>query len=203
MNSSHHFPSWFPLAVAVLCVSTVGAGAASPLASYWPCATGNTWTFKVTQLAEMGPGYTEVMKITGTYAHAGATWWALEETGERGGPLTTWYRYDAVGLLQYTTENPTPEYILKSPLTTGASWVMSTGGDVAHYTITSLAATTTVPAGTFRNCLLLTITYSAPSTMKNYKLTYWWVPNKGMVRWQENSGTTIILTGVLKSCVIK
>jgi hypothetical protein len=204
MSQSRHFRGLLPIAVAVLAVCVVVCWAAQPTAIYQPLKVGDSWTFNYTSYLGGTNKYTEVNSVTGTLAHGGATWFTVVATGVPGDPVTTYLRNAAAGLLTYSAYDPTPYYLLKAPLTTGSTWLMTVPAPtVAHRKIISTTATTTVPAGTFHNCLEVIQTYTAPSTMVNLKLTYWYAQNKGPVRWQMYMGTTLMQTGELKSCVIK
>jgi hypothetical protein len=79
---------------------------------------------------------------------------------------------------------PEKFYILKFPLTKGASWQHSAPGLMIRNTVEDTAATVQVPAGTFKNCLLIKKEYFHPKVPKNavQEGHFWFAPEVGNVK---------------------
>jgi hypothetical protein len=79
---------------------------------------------------------------------------------------------------------PEKFYILKFPLTKGATWQQSAPGLMIRNTIEDIAATVRVPAGTFKNCLLVKKEYFHPKDPKNavQQGHFWFAPEVGNVK---------------------
>ena len=199
MSKLRRFRVWSLVAVAVLCVCAVVYAATLPTAIYQPLKVGNTWTIKYTGT---GANYTAVTTLTKATVKSGLTWYEGKTTGAPGGTLDSSYCHTATGLLVSTTQvtTPSPYYLIKTPLKAGCTWTMTTAPGVIKRTITSLTATTTVPAGTFKNCLLITQTYPK---MPGFTVKYWYAPNKGMVRCENWMGTVKTETAELTKCTLK
>jgi hypothetical protein len=75
-------------------------------------------------------------------------------------------------------------YILKFPLTKGASWKQQAEGLLLYNTIESTDATVQVPAGTFINCLLMKKVYFTQKDAKNavQEALFWFAPDVGNVK---------------------
>lgn len=75
-------------------------------------------------------------------------------------------------------------YILKFPLTKGASWKQPTPGLIIHNTIEDTAATVQVPGGTFKNCLLVKKVYFQAKDPQNavQEGHFWFAPEVGNVK---------------------
>lgn len=75
-------------------------------------------------------------------------------------------------------------YILKFPLTKGASWIQSTEGMISHNTIESSDATVEVPAGIFKNCILVKRLFFKQSDPQNaiQETTFWFAPHVGNIK---------------------
>jgi hypothetical protein len=75
-------------------------------------------------------------------------------------------------------------YILKFPLTKGASWKQQAEGLLLHNTIESTDATVQVPAGTFINCLLVKKLYFSQKDPDNavQEALFWFAPDVGNVK---------------------
>lgn len=75
-------------------------------------------------------------------------------------------------------------YILKFPLAKGASWEQPVHGLIIHNTIEDTAATVQVPAGTFKNCLLVKKVYFHQKDPKNaiQESLLWFAPEVGNVK---------------------
>jgi hypothetical protein len=105
-----------------------------------------------------------------------------------------WYgRHTAKGMLIQVTDAGTPYYLLKAPIKVGTAWNLPSIG--AKRKITKVGATTTVPAGTFHNCIMVQQTYTAPE-MADVVVTYWFASGTGVVR------TEIRRTGVLETKIV-
>ncbi len=72
---------------------------------------------------------------------------------------------------------PHPFYYIKNPLEVGASWGK---GDGPKGRIDSVSETVTVPAGTFRKCVKVKITY--PGSMPMSEGTLWFAEKVGIVK---------------------
>jgi len=169
--------------------------AAAPIASYSPLAVGDSWTIHFTAL-NAPISYTQVDEIIGTDSSSGTTWYEEQATAP-GISETSYFRNDADGLLCYTPFETTPYYIIKGPLAVGNTWTMTAG---LHRTITQLGATTTVPAGTFNNCLLITQTYD---NNPGFSVLEWFAPGKGQVRQESWQDGTLVDLWVETAIVIK
>ena len=201
MSKLRPFRTWALITVTVLCICAVGY-AATPTALYWPLKVGNSWTYLFTDFSGATPvTHGQAVKVTGTISQSGATWFVAKTTQGTTNVSTFYYRHDAVGLLTCFKLVPTPYYMIKRPLTNGTTWVMMTsaGGSI-HRTITNCNATTTVPAGTFTHCLLITQTYDYN---KNLKVLYWYAPNKGEVRCESWDTGKLVDKWVLVAATIK
>lgn len=75
-------------------------------------------------------------------------------------------------------------YILKFPLTKGASWQQAAPGLIIHSTVEDTGATVRVPAGTFENCLLIKKRYFHPKDPQNavQEGRFWFAPGVGNVK---------------------
>jgi hypothetical protein len=75
-------------------------------------------------------------------------------------------------------------FILKFPLSKGASWEQAVHGLIIHNTIEDTAATVQVPAGTFKNCLLVKKVYFHQKDPKNalQESLLWFAPEVGNVK---------------------
>lgn len=70
-----------------------------------------------------------------------------------------------------------PFYYIKNPLETGASWG---GGQVPQGTVQSTTERVTVPAGEFKNCVQVKLTY--PPNMAMAEATIWFAEKVGIVK---------------------
>jgi len=75
-------------------------------------------------------------------------------------------------------------YVLKFPLTKGATWKQYAEGLIMHNTIESTEATVQVPAGTFKNCLLIKKMYFQKNdpTKAIQESLLWFAPDVGNVK---------------------
>jgi hypothetical protein len=187
------------IAVAVLCVCAL-AYAATPTATYWPLKVGNSWTLHYTGT---GMNYSATNTVTKSFVKSSATWYELDLTGAPGGTSTQDLCHNGTGLLCSTSTvatTPSPYYLIKTPLTAGTTWTMTTGPSVIKRTITSVNATIKVPAGTFTKCLEITQTYPA---QPNMKVLYWYAPGTGLVCDEIYSGSEVTETAKLTKYTIK
>jgi len=183
-----------------------GPDVTKPSAVYFPLAVGNSWTIRVTTYtsgaadlnspetgADGALSYTSSFTITGTKTMDGAKWFV----GGYTPPIPSqepWYgRHTATGMLVQITNAGTPYYLLKAPIKVGTAWDLPSIG--AKRKITKVGATTTVPAGTFHNCIKVEQTYTAPD-MAGVVVTYWFANGTGIVR------TEIRRTGVLETKMV-
>ena len=168
--------------------------ASTPTAIYCPLAVGDSWTLQFTGLS-----YTQVEQITGTNLSGGVTWYIQEDTTETT-PVTTvtaYDRNDAQGTLSYgPLPDTTPRYGIKVPLTQGNTWTTPGG----PRTITQVGVTTTVPAGTFDNCLVVTQTIDSDPGLS---ILNWYAPDKGRVRQESWKNGELVDLWVVTAIVIK
>ncbi len=75
-------------------------------------------------------------------------------------------------------------YVLKFPLTKGASWKQEIEGFVLQDTVESTDASVQVPAGTFKNCLVVKKLYFSPQNPKTIlkETVLWFAPDVGNVK---------------------
>jgi len=181
--------------------TAVAPAAAPPTAPYFPLAVGNTWNMKTTYYANPAAGLslpdfplpagaagslssnatsTSGFKITGTKTFGGAKWFV----GGYTPPLPSmepWYgRHATAGMWVQNTNAGTPYYLLKAPIKVGTKWSMAPAVP-AKRKITKLGATTTVAAGTFKQCMVIQQTYTS-AALKDLVVTYWFAPGTGVVR---------------------
>jgi hypothetical protein len=79
---------------------------------------------------------------------------------------------------------PEKFYILKFPLTQGASWKQPAGKLIIHNTIKDTAATVQVPAGTFTDCLLVKKLYFHEKDGEHaiQEGLFWFAPEVGNIK---------------------
>ncbi len=75
-------------------------------------------------------------------------------------------------------------YILKFPLTKGASWKQEAEGFIRQDTIEATDASVQVPAGSFTNCLLIKRLYFSPKNPGTplQEALFWFAPDVGPVK---------------------
>ena len=75
-------------------------------------------------------------------------------------------------------------YILKFPLTQGASWKQTSEGVVLQDIVESTDASVQVPAGTFNNCLMIKKLYFSPKDPNTplQEAQFWFAPGVGNVK---------------------
>jgi hypothetical protein len=96
-------------------------------------------------------------------------------------------------------------YILKFPLTKGASWKQEAEGFLLQDTIESTDASVQVPAGRFNNCLMVKKLFFSPKnpTTPLQEALFWFAPDVGNVKvdiknLQENKELTQELVSIKK-----
>ena len=79
---------------------------------------------------------------------------------------------------------PEKFYILKFPLTKGASWIQTAGGLTIKNTVESLDETVQVQAGTFKHCLLVKKLYFHQKNPEHavQEGLFWFAPDVGNVK---------------------
>jgi len=70
-----------------------------------------------------------------------------------------------------------PFYYIKNPLETGTTWG---SGDSPRGRIESVSESITVPAGTFKNCVKVNLTF--PQTMPMQEATFWFAERIGIIK---------------------
>ena len=79
---------------------------------------------------------------------------------------------------------PEKYYILKFPLTKGASWKQDVEGFILQDTVESTDASVQVPAGSFNNCLMVKKLYFNPKDPNTpvKEMVFWFAPDVGNVK---------------------
>lgn len=79
---------------------------------------------------------------------------------------------------------PQKYYILKFPLTKGATWQQDMEGYVVRDTIEATDASIQVPAGAFTNCLMIKRVYYLPQDTKTpvQEAVFWFAPDVGIAK---------------------
>ncbi len=125
--------------------------------------------------------------VAGTTDIDGVAWFCLhwvDAWPDVSGIRFTYDLHDQHGFCEKW--GPTPEpgwYWLKIPLKVGATWRIRSPDGANKGRIMSLTAQTTVPAGTFKNCLLVRQTWSDGSLG-----LVWYAPGKGEVKAERRDG---------------
>lgn len=194
----------------------IAPAAAPPTTRFWPLKGGYQWTMAFTTYATPVSEYpqldlpvvypatattsTVLYKCTGTMTATNGSVWYKFTTTTNGSTLTEKYYYRNVnnGLVCHTDHMASPWFLIKTPLTVGNKWLMLPAPTNAYRQIMATNASTTVPAGTFTGCLVVTQTY-ANETSKNLVVKYWYAPNKGLVRWESRTSGVLTAKAVLKS----
>ncbi len=153
--------------------ATDSDGAAVVLASeYMPLNLGNSWTYRRDMLGEKGTLKVSIdRKENGFYVD------------NQGGM----FRLDSIGLRDQS------RYLLKNPIYKGSQWRAQVRYNQAErFEILDDAAVVAVPAGTFKNCIIVkSSTILKPGKMMVNRLTY--APHVGMIRaetWIEGENDT-------------
>ena len=100
---------------------------------------------------------------------------------------------DAAGFYVFARQGPNDKapsivpgryYILKFPLTKGASWKQQAEGFIIQDTIEATDASIQVPAGTFTNCLKIKRVYFSPKNPSSplQEALFWFAPDVGNVK---------------------
>lgn len=181
--------------------------AAAPSFVLWPLSLGNTWRYRVTTYSgpaaassdgagEIAPASastsTHALKATGKQTIGGASWFVLTETTVgTPGSQQHYSRHVDAGLCWKNTLVTGAYFLVHTPIAVGTSWNNpGPGGGTVTWSIVSLTATVTVPAGTFTNCVLVTDTNSATPGITTRR---WYASGVGLVR------VTVTDGGVLQS----
>ena len=79
---------------------------------------------------------------------------------------------------------PQKYYLLKSPLTLGASWKQEVQGHITQDTVVATDASVQVPAGNFTNCLLVKKLFFNPGNPGTpvQEAQFWFAPDVGNVK---------------------
>jgi len=79
---------------------------------------------------------------------------------------------------------PQKYYVLKFPLTKGASWKQEVEGFILQDTVVSTDASVQVPAGSFSNCLMIKKVYFNPKNPNTpvKETDFWFAPDVGNVK---------------------
>jgi hypothetical protein len=216
------------LLAAALLVGCGGGGGPAPdtgTAVYWPLAVGNVWHYDYTEYADstavataalrhgrrlprlrpagVSPLQTPVQDtwtVTGTGNYDDSSWYGLQSQYAGGDVSDAIYLQHASGGLRQRDSSGVDEiayYLLQLPLEVGHTWTDAGFSDIV-YTITSIDATTTVPDGTFNDCIVVEDRVPVSGEPDDVR-TRWYAPNVGLVREEDWQGTTqyweLVLTG--------
>lgn len=137
------------------------------LTAYYPLSTGNSWTY---QTSFQGQPQTDLTVSI-----------VKEEKGYfiDNGPTPSHLRFDAEGL-----RDGMIRYLLRRPVKTGTKWMSVVDvRTVEHYEILSTNETVKVPAGSFRDCVVVRMQVNINETrsMEN-QMTF--APDVGMIEIQ-------------------
>jgi len=192
---------------------------------FWPLAVGNVWHYNFTEFTggaavsatarptrlrppparPMGVSLQDVTAedvwtVTGTEQIGGSTWYALVAQYVGGLPSKPRYlRHASQGLLIKTSLNDDGYYALRTPLEVGNSWQDPFDARVT-LTIVSVTDTTTVPAGTFTNCIVVEDVLSLPGD--DDVIVSWYAAGVGLVREEHWLGSTLLSELVLLSATL-
>ena len=191
----------FFLAVLFILGISVWAWGASP-DSYFPMKDGINWEyqFKVLDLKsqkQIGTGKAvkknaTPMDLKGTNV-VPQVYSFYEQANVLKQETTSYIAKDAAGfyvLARKGTSDKEPKmlpgkyYVLKFPLTKGASWKQEVEGFILQDTVESTDASVQVPAGTFSNCLMIKKRYFNPKNPNNplKETVFWFAPDVGNVK---------------------
>jgi hypothetical protein len=169
--------NYHSLPQATLLVNVVAPGP-QPTANLSPFAQGSIWQYTGTEVSvsAASPEVTETITVTRQVVLDAEVWWELQIQGTdiTQTPTYTYMRNEGQGLAEYISSAQT-NWRLKEPLTVGNSW--SDPSDSTHtWTITSLTASVTVPAGSYTNCAEVLEVQNVPgyivSNASGYNGTY-------------------------------
>ena len=148
--------------------------------NYWPLAVGNKWVTVDTSwngvdtTTSIDSGY-----VAESYEWNGKTVWCMKGSGSDSWCVV----YNNEIRVYQEPPNDTLLYntILKEPLEVGQKWAfIAFEGNTAWAEIESKTASLTVPAGTFKDCLKISV-YAADSL--GFPSFKWWsAPNIGCIR---------------------
>jgi hypothetical protein len=187
----------------VLCVFgiSVWAWGASP-DSYFPLKDGMSWEyqFKVMDLKfqnQIGTGKSvkknlAAVELKGTKV-VPQVYSFYEPANVLKQETTSYVAKDAAGFFVLARKGtsdkepkmlPTKYYVLKFPLTKGASWKQQVEGFILQDTVESTDASVQVPAGTFNNCLMVKKLYFTPKNPNTpvKETVFWFAPEVGNVK---------------------
>jgi hypothetical protein len=160
--------------------TAVDAAAVPLTAKYMPLQAGNWWKYRQTgwTKGEGSATTTYTLKIKGVETLEGKKWYRSRYIAADGQASDyNWYRHLASGLWMRDNSYYYDWFLLKAPAESGMQWDRRTGN---HSIIANANATTTVPAGTFSNCVMVETNWSYGES--KYKYRDWYAPGVGVVK---------------------
>ena len=126
---------------------------------YYPLALGNSWTYEYIPGARR-----ETIQIVG-----------------RDGP---WFLDDHRGRVRSDSEGirDSDQYLLHTPLTTGAEWTAVQNLVVQHFKVTSIDATVKTRAGSFTNCVVVRNESPLPQNAGKFVTEWTYATSVGLVQ---------------------
>lgn len=206
------------LAGLVGCGGSGGGEVVLPTAQYLPLKVGNQWQYDVVDHApgiasaslgrrahgrrprSMGTAQTtaiDVINVIGTVTIGGSEWYELTAAFVGGDPIYHYLRHTAQGLLWKHGQTDPGYYHLYTPLVAGTTWGVPLDSSLA-LRITSVNATMTTPAGTFRGCVVVEDRQTVSGEPDDI-ITSWYAPGVGLVRTEEHLGTELVYETSLRS----
>jgi hypothetical protein len=191
---------------------------------FWPLAVDNQWHYNYTEFtggtalaavarphrgshralprpAGIGPQDTtaeDVWTVTATAQIGGSTWYGMIAQYVGGDPSEIHYlQHGSEGLRARASLLLDPYFLIQLPLEEGNTWQDPLDPDIT-LTITSMTATTVVPAGTFNNCLVVEdrlVEAGQPDDV----ITSWYARDVGLVREENRVGAELVSELVLLS----
>ena len=181
---------------------TVSAAGPTPTATYYPFVAGNQWVYTGTEVAPASAAAATTLTIIAAdqVVLEGLVWWELQINYTDGTTGTMYLRHDATGLreVDYQTSGsstvPLYTYRLQAPFTAGQHWTDPADPAVHYWDLQATAATVTVPAGTYHNCLQVR-EHDVTTAGTAFYTTVWFAPAVGLVQTETDTiGTGGVLT---------
>ncbi len=171
-------PRLFSTWIGILLLTGGSSPASERLGDYFPLAVANRWQYESSEGTPTSP-VTETWEVVGRKG-AGYVLRIQQSLLVRDAPAEL-ISASSSGVMRQPSEAATdgpPQFILKPPLTLGATWQTSAG----RYKITALGALAAVPAGVFEGCVEVTF-WSRNGQAKAVTL---YAPGIGMVQRDES-----------------
>lgn len=138
-----------------------------PKTDYMPLATGSRWDYRLTY----EDGHTEKARLELSGRHSQDTW-----VGQDGRIPCLWSKEDGMVSVQ---QEGTRIYLLWLPPTDGSGWWTVTPQNERVWCRVAGRETVTVPAGTFRNCVVVVMEQPGGKA----EMRHWFAPGVGWVRY--------------------